>query len=90
MAKAKQQNTITEFKLWKDNKIAGEWKISVADAVERFKQSIYWQHHLDGSQLDRCLLNFLSAPENEGGMQSTYEISDWDKISLAMFKMIYP
>lgn len=89
--KTKKQYFITEFKLWKDNKIAGEFTISVKDAVEKFKQSDFWTTHVNhGTMLDRAILNFLSAPESEGGLQSSNEVKDWAKISDAMFNLIYP
>ena len=83
--------TITEFKLWKDNKLAGEYTISVKDAVEKFKQTDFWKTHVEhGTMLERSLLNFISAPESEGGLQSANEVSEWQQVSDAMFKLIYP
>jgi hypothetical protein len=87
---SKAPKTITEFKLWKDNKIAGEWTITVEKAVEAFKESEYWQYHLNGWPIERAFAAFVTDKEEEGGLQSSWELTDRDKILDAVYRFIYP
>lgn len=57
------------MKLWRDNKIAGEWERSEEDIARGFHASP-WAGHL--WPLDRRLRAYLTANETEGGLQSVW------------------
>lgn len=69
------------IKLWKDNKLAGQWNIEIDELARRF-----WQWNADNDRLtdswplDRCIRKFITDAEKEFGLQSVFDEEQYNEI----------
>lgn len=60
------------MKLWKDNKITGEWELPDEEVATRFLASKFGDLDEYPWPLDRALPVFIGANEADGGLQSVF------------------
>lgn len=63
------------MKLWRENKISGEWDLSEHEIAERFLGSKYGDLEQYPWRLDRALPMFISDREPDG-LSSVFEVGD--------------
>jgi len=73
-------------KLWKDNRIDGEWELSEQEVADRFLASRWAQESwAQGWPLDRALRAFLTAGPEDEGLASVWDegeggTTDYDRV----------
>ena len=76
--------------LWKDNMVANKWSMETAEIARRFIE--YDDRHKlsNGWPLDRCVRAFLTDKEDDGGLQSVFDESEYEEVFEACRKARWP
>jgi hypothetical protein len=68
-------------KLWRENRVEGEWEISPEEVAKGFWKSPDGESAQKGVNLERCLLGYIGSDE---GLHSTFLVSEqqeeWDRV----------
>lgn len=84
------QSTVasTSVKLWKDNRIDGEWELCLSEIADRFMASPYNSDDYKLSwPLQRTIRAFITSSD---GLSSVFDEADYERIHEAIRVRVFP